>query len=105
MGGEVGDGAAGKVGGTAEEIDAEGAVEGDFLLEVDSVGVGNAGDGCGGKDASGTEGGAAVRGSEEEGRLGGVTWRPVVDVGGVGDAVARGEFARGLEGFDEFVGF
>lgn len=88
-------------GDAGEDVDAEGAVERDGLLEVDGVGVGDAGDVGGAEDAAGGEGGAA--GVEEWGG-GGVRGRVVVDVGGVGDAVARGEFAAGFEDFDEFVG-
>ena len=96
------EGGEGEVGKAGEEEDAEGAVEGEGLLEVGWVGGGDARDGARGEDAAGDEGGGG--GHEERGR-GGVRGAVVVDGGGVGDAVAGGEFAAGFEGGDELVGF
>jgi hypothetical protein len=73
------------------------------LLEVHGVGVRDSGDGGGDEDAAGAEFGGACGLGEEEGVLGGVRVGPVEVVGAVGDAVARGELARGLEGLDELV--
>ena len=102
--GEVFEGGAGFGEGAAEDEDAVGAVEGDFLFQVHDVGVDDAGDGCGGEDTAGSLGGALwVR--EDEGVLCGVLGAPVDEVGVVGYAVAACEFAACLEGLDELVVF
>ena len=79
-------------GGAAEDEEAEGAVEGDLVLEVDGVGVDDAGDVGVWEDAARADFGAV--GDEEVVVVGGGVGGGVVeDVGEVGDAVAGGEFA------------
>lgn len=67
VGAEVREGLAREGRFAGEDVDAEGAVQGDGLLEVDGVGVDDAGDVGGAEDASGDEG---VAGGVEEGRGG-----------------------------------
>lgn len=90
---------------TGEDVDAEGAVHGDGLFEVDDVGVGDTGGGDWWEDAAGSERGVVGVGEEERG-LGGVcVRRPVEDVGLVRDTVPGGELAVFFEGLDEGVFF
>lgn len=98
-GGEVLEGLARDGGLAGEDEEAEGAVEGDLLLQMDDVGVDDAGDVGVPEEAAGDQG---VRLGDDVG-LGRVLGGPVELVGLVGYAVAGSERAGLLEGLDEFV--
>lgn len=100
VGGKVLEGLGGGTELAGEDKDAESTVERDLLLEVDDVGINDAGHVGVHEETAGDElGGGGV----DNVRLGGVRLGPVEGVGLVEDSVSGSESARLLESLDELV--